>query len=95
MKSLFPLLLLLHSSLGAELEIRDASHSPVEGYRESSYTAGKEERKVYLAPEILVTSHDVKDAFTSTSGGIFTVQIEFTNEGARKLEKITKERIRE
>ena len=93
-KLLLILLTISSTALWADFEIRDASHSPVEGYTTSSYTAGGKERKVYLGPDILVSSKDIEDAFTSKLADTYSVHIEFTDEGAQKLKKITEKRIR-
>ena len=94
MKLFLPIVALLVSSLQAEFEIRDASHHPVEGFTESSYTSDGIKRKVYLDSDMLVSSKDVKDAFLSSRlGDTYSVHIEFTNEGSEKLKQITEKRI--
>ena len=94
MKALILSLSFLSFGLSAKLEIRNASHSPIEGYTESSYTSRDKERRIYLDSEIIVSSADVADAFSSKSGDTYSVYVEFTDEGAEKLKRITEKRIR-
>lgn len=85
---------LLLNCLWAELEIRDASYIPMEGYNESSYEIGKEERTIYVGSEVLLSSRDVADAQVSEFDNRHVVNVVFTSEGSKKLRKITEKRIR-
>lgn len=91
-KLLLLLLPLLPASLSAELEIRDASYSPVQGYIESIDTSGKEEKKVYLDSVVLLSSKEVESALTSKYGDTYAISVTFTDEGSKKLKKITEQR---
>ncbi|WP_162029745.1 MULTISPECIES: SecDF P1 head subdomain-containing protein [unclassified Lentimonas] len=91
-KLLLLLLPLLPASLSAELEIRDASYSPVQGYIESIDTSGKEERKVYLDSAVLLSSKEVESAFVSKNGDTYAISVTFSDEGSKKLKKITEQR---
>ncbi len=92
-KALLLSLSLLKASLSAEFEIRDASHSPVEGFSESTYEPGTEKRKVYIDSEVLVSSKDVEDAFNQKAGDAYSVFLTFTDEGSKKLKELTEKRI--
>jgi len=84
---------LLSCSLSAELEIRDASHSPINGYTEATYDAGKEKRKVYLDSAVLLSSKDLADAFAQETGATYSVSLTFTDESSIQLRKLTEKRI--
>lgn len=53
--------------------------SIIEGYIESSENIGKEQRIIYLGPEVLVSSEDIADAQVSEIQGTHVINVVFTS----------------
>ncbi|MCI0490062.1 MAG: hypothetical protein L0229_26005 [Blastocatellia bacterium] len=76
-----------------KLELRLAEREPGEGLSEAMIQNGDE--KIYLHKEAIITNADIIEAraVEGYAGANYDIQIEFTEEGARRMEKITEENI--
>jgi hypothetical protein len=76
-----------------KLEIRLASHEPVEGWVELRAPRG--DRPVYLAPEITIANKDIAQAWLERSGPEMGVGVLMTDDGALALARLTRNHVGE
>ena len=76
-----------------KLELRLAEPEPQEGLTEALIPGGN--KKIYLHEEVIIANKDIVEAraVKDDTLGVFQIEVTFTEEGARRVEKITEENL--